>query len=333
MKYILIFLSFFLLVSCFSSQKDIDEAKKELLWNSSVEENTVTDNGAESNSESQKNDMVSQWQNIQIVGLSEEQFLDFDAISDSFLSLWEVEISWKTNVYVEEIKVEFSNPTSNYPDDNYTLQTYSPEEGSFIYRASSRNKVLDYGENNYIFTAISGDAESQTKITLVVPQDDLNSDDASGVETDILGTEDNLLQINFPTASKYGEPIKLWEASFTYSGIKWFEAKKQIFEAPTCEDVTEFLRGRINTWFYWNTCRDIVKDLGIKINVLRLEDEQYIYERHYLDFKHGIYATYELERGSWVDSENIAEKNEELKEREYPSLEVVDDLMKDIVNS
>jgi hypothetical protein len=33
-----------------------------------------------------------------------------------------------------------------------------------------------------------------------------------------------------------------------------------------------------------------------------------------------------------VTSENIGDKNSELKEREFPSLEIVDDLMKDIVN-
>jgi len=93
------------------------------------------------------------------------------------------------------------------------------------------------------------------------------------------------------------------------------------------------LRGRINTWFYWNTCRDITKDLGIYFNVLRLEGEKYIYERHYLDFKHNLYGVYELETGTGVTQDTIAEKNNELKEREFSSLEVVDMLMRDIVTS
>ncbi len=89
----------------------------------------------------------------------------------------------------------------------------------------------------------------------------------------------------------------------------------------------------MTSWYYWNTCRDIVKDYGIKFNVLRLDGEKYIYERHYIDAKHGLYATYELETGTGISKENIAEKNTEFKTREFLSLEVVDDLMKDIVKS
>jgi hypothetical protein len=89
----------------------------------------------------------------------------------------------------------------------------------------------------------------------------------------------------------------------------------------------------MTSWYYWNTCRDIVKDKGIKFNVIRLQGDDYVYERHYIDFVHGFYGVYELETGTGVTSENIADKNNELKLREFPSLDIVDDLIKDIVNT
>ena len=101
----------------------------------------------------------------------------------------------------------------------------------------------------------------------------------------------------------------------------------------SCETLTDYLSERMTSWYYWNTCRDIVKDKGIKFNVIRLQGDDYVYERHYIDFVHGFYGVYELETGTGVTSENIADKNNELKLREFPSLDIVDDLIKDIVNT
>lgn len=312
------------------NQKSL-KIKEDLLWTDSTLIQEVTQSKKEDTVVTNK-EVKEEKKIVQIIPLSEKQFLDFNSIDASEIKTGEVELSWKSHVSVDKIQVIFSNPTSEYPNDDYTLQTYDPKMGEFTYRASSKNKVLDFGENNYIFRAYSGDDVSETKIVLLMEGEDSTSVETS-IETDILGKEDNFVAVEFPTSSKYGEPIKLWEASFTYSGIKGFEVKKEVFSAPTCEWITAFLQDRINTWFYWNTCRDIVKDKGIKFNVLRLEGEKYVYERHYLDFKQGLYGVYELERWSGVTNENIAEKNTELKEQEFPSLEVVDGLMRDIVNS
>ena len=334
MKYILLFVTLFLLASCGNS-KDIETAKKELL-----SPNQTQDTSTQQTNNTAQDEQINEQENddngpvrVQVIPLWENNFLDFDDISNDFLNLWEVEISGNTIWNVESISVKFSNPTSSYPDDNYVLQTYKPEDWRFVYRASSRSQVLDYGENNYIFTAKSWDEISQTKIVLNVPAKDDEIEPAAWVEAELLWYEGNTLQIQFPTSSKYGEPIKRWEASFTYSGIKGFEANKEIIQTPTCDELSDYLKERLSSWYYWNTCRDIVQDFGIKYNVIRLDGEQYIYERHYIDSKHGIYATYELETWTWVTPDNIAEKNEELKEQEFPSIEVVDDLMKDIVNS
>lgn len=307
----------------------VEDLKQEILEPSTSSSESVQEASSDSLA---AQDRAEESSSIQIIALSENQFLDFDSLDIADITDGEIEISGTSNTSVETISVDFSNPSSDYPDDSYTLQTYKPELGEFVYRASSKNKVLDYGVNNYIFTATSGGETSQTKIVIVF-EDENAEPEQSGVETDILGYEENLIAMDFPTSSKYGEPIKLWEASFTYSGIKGLEVNKELFEAPSCDGITEFLTDRLNTWFYWNTCRDIVVDYGIKFNVIRLSGDEYIYERHYLDFRHGLYGVYELETGTGVDTENIAEKNNELKEREFPVIEIVDDLMKDIVNS
>lgn len=327
-KIFFLFLCSIFLVSCGASQEDISDAKQKLLQtNEGQTEQTVSQSSEETQ---EKVIDTPKKKNIQIIPQDDLGLLEFDEILESSLVTGEVKISGTAVSTVEKIQVLYSNPTSSYPDDDYTLQTFKPWDESFRYMASSRHQVLDFGENNYIFRAYSGDTTSETKIVLNVPDE---NEETVGIEKQLIGVEDNTVLIDLPTSSKYGEPMKLWESSFTYTQIKGLEIEKKIFSELACEWVTDFLKSEINTWFYWNTCRDIVKEKGIKFNVIRLDGENYIYERHYLDLVHGFYGIYELEKGTGVTSENIADKNNALKEQDFPSIEVVDDLMKDIVNS
>lgn len=318
-----------ILSSCGQSQNDIDAAKQKLLDESPVEQ-VVDDTPREISTpflENTDNKL------IQIIPQSEDQFLKFNDISESSLTSWEVELSGITTKDVDKIEVLFSNPTSNYPDDDYMLQTFEWGLWSeFKYFAASRHQVLDFWENNYIFRAYAGEDVSETKIVLHVKTEDEQKEE-KWTESQLIGEEWDVVLVNLPTSSKYGEPMRLGEKSFTYTQIKWLEINKESLILLTCEGVTEFLTDRLNSWYYWNTCRDIVKDKGINFNVIRLEGDGYVYERHYLDFIHGFYGIYELERWTGVTSDNIADKNNELKEQEFPSIEVVDGLMRDIVNS
>lgn len=324
-KIILLFTLWFVLSSCGASQNEIDSAKQELLWTSTVEGISLDGEIEKAVEESIIEDSL-----IQIISQDDNNFIVFDTISESSLASGEVIITGTTNISVDSIEVSFTNPTSKYPDDDYVLQAFSSGDESFKYIASSKNKVLDFGQNEYVFAAYSGKEVSRIKIILEVPSDEK---EVTGVESNLIGVEDNLISIDLPTSSKYGEPMKLGEETFTYTQIKGLEINKEILEIVSCETLTEYLSKKMNTWYYWNTCRDIVKDEWIKFNVIRLDGDSYVYERHYIDFKHGFYGTYELETGEWIISENIADKNAELKQRDFPSLEIVDDLMKDIVNS
>lgn len=89
----------------------------------------------------------------------------------------------------------------------------------------------------------------------------------------------------------------------------------------------------MNTWFYWNTCRDTIKDKGISYYVIRLTDkENYVYEKHYVDYEHSLYTTYEVQSGTGVTKDNISDKNTELKEINdtLQNVALVDSLVKTI---
>lgn len=326
-KIILLLSLLFVFASCGTSQNEIESAKQDLLWETVPQviepqeiENTKLVEAVDSLNGP-----------IQIIEIDRNSPLSFDTISEHSLTTGEVIITWNALPDVEKIEVFFTNPTSKYPDDRYMLQAYKSGDATFKYIASSKNQVLDFGQNEYVFRAYSEWKEYETKIILEV--EDESSDEETGTKSNIIGPEENTISINLPTSSKYGDPIMLGESSFTYSQIKGLEVQKEILDIVSCDTLTEYLSERLNVWYYWNTCRDIVKDKWIKFNVIRLDEQEYVYEKHYVDFTHGFYWVYELEAWKGVDSENIKEKNEALKNRDFPSLEIVDDLMKDIVNT
>jgi hypothetical protein len=210
---------------------------------------------------------------------------------------------------------------------------------------------LDFWLNKYIFTAHTKTGESVLELKVLVSVKDDKYIDWKKSEnlkkseetlTDkLIWDENDVIFTELPEWWDFGNVIKLWEKSFTYSDIKWFEVKKDVFEKITCSKneetdtyfVTEFLWDRQKSWYYWNTCRDIIKDEWISFYVTRLDWEDYYYEKHYLDFKHWFYWIYEIEKGQWVDKDNISDKNKELKElnETFTQVEIVDNLFKKII--
>ncbi len=332
-KIILIAISLLFITSCGQSQSDIDAAKEKMRSIDVAEEiKTETSTGATTETPAQEisNEEESSSNSVQIIPQTAEQFLEFSPVDESKLATWEVEISGTTTKKVDKIQVLFSNRGSDFPNDDYVLQTFTPWDKEFRYVASSRNKVLDFGENTYTFRAFSGKEITETRLRVRVTDEIVEE---SWVETQLIGSEDDTVLIDLPTSTAYGEPVKLWEKNFTYSQIKGLEIGKEIFNKPSCGELTEFLQWRISTWFFWNTCRDLVAGKWIFYNVIRLDGDEYVYERHYVDFEHGFYGTYELERGEWVTKDTIAEKNTELKAESYESTKVVDGLLRDIIGS
>jgi len=275
---------------------------------------------------------------IEIIPVSGKSFLQFNSLDENSLKDGELIISGTADPEVDKIVVTFENPTSSFPRDEYTLQTFKKGDKTFKYMASSRFQVLDFGENTYTVQAYEGKEVSETKIIVRLQEGATSmpvelSKDVT-YEDKIVGGEGNSVTLKLPESSTFGTPISTGQNSFTYSNINGFEITKQDVSGVNCSNITATLGARLNTYFYWNTCRDIIKDKGISFYVISLSGDTYTYQKDYIDYVHGFYATYDIETGTGVDKDTIAAKNDELKlnNDRFAKVAVTDDLMKKIVS-
>jgi hypothetical protein len=134
-------------------------------------------------------------------------------------------------------------------------------------------------------------------------------------------------------SAEFWTPTDLWGGKYSYTDLKWLELISDTNPNLECESLTSELSDKIDTWFFWNTCRPISWDEWLSFYVIRLDWDNYIYEKHYYLSYKWIYWVQELEKGTWVDSKNIWEKNKELKEKneDYPILKITDELFKQIL--
>jgi len=345
---ILVFLSL-ILTSCFGDSQEVIDAKKDL-W---IIEKTA-DDLKEDKAWNVINDL-SEDPRISITQISGEPLLKLNPLKYSDFKNWHSKITGTTLWQVDKIKVNFSNENSEYPNDSFVLQKFKSWWNKFQYNANSQFKVLDFGLNKYLFTAYSWDKKSVLELKVLVSLNDdeyldwknKKQDSFKKVEEtktkELIWDENDLVFTELPEWGDFWNVVKLWEKSFTYSDIKWFEVKKEIIKKINCgknEDtgeyfVTEFLQERQNSYYYWNTCRDLIKDKGISFYVIRLDWDKYFYEKHFIDLIHWFYWVYELESWEWVNKDNISEKNKELKEKnkDFTNTEIVDDLFKKIINN
>ncbi len=97
--------------------------------------------------------------------------------------------------------------------------------------------------------------------------------------------------------------------------------------------ITEFLLWKYKTWLYWNTCRPIVQWKWVSFYVIRLTgDDQYKYEKHYLDYENNLHWVQELQSWDGVTKENISAKNQELKNETFDITDISDKLFQEIIN-
>ncbi|QFR38665.1 hypothetical protein A9Q91_00325 [Candidatus Gracilibacteria bacterium 28_42_T64] len=327
--FLILFLS-----SCLGENKEvINDAKQELgIVQKEVEEVEVkkTPDLEIQASEIKDQKIEEKKPKFEIIKLTQDQFLEFDDLSEVDFLSGEIEVTGKTIETVDKIKVNFTNENSDFPDDSYLLTQFKSGDDIFLYRALSRYETLDFGENKYVFFAYSGDKVSKTELIIHVEKEEEKKE----IEGEIVDVEkiDEIVVADLPVSTDSGYPIQIGDNKLTYSGIKGLEISKKGKSDLTCENITEFLQDSLGTWFYWNTCRDIEKDAGLSYFVLRLDGEKYIYEKHYIIFKDLSYGVYELEMGTGVTKDNIAEKNTELKEKnaDYPTLDIVDKLFIDV---
>ncbi len=332
-KLILICLGMFLLTSCGSKttqQVAPEPSQRETVTTPQTPQETLS----WSQDDIEETDIVQEPiapNPVEITPITENQFIEIDRIDESAITTGSIDITGTTLGTVDKIEVFFHNGDSVYPDDRYTLQTFSPGNETFKYVASSKFQVLDFGTNIYVFKAYQGDAFSETEVIIRAKDPDAETVD---FEDTVIGEENSSIDIPLPVSQAFGNPISLGVNSFTYSQINGLEIMKQdnLWEV-TCDNLTESLEKTINTWFYWNTCRDTIKDKGISFYVIRLEwQDAYVYEKHYIDYVHGLHTIYEIETWTGVTKDNIAEKNTQLKEENdtFQTVPLVDSLVKTI---
>ena len=370
-KVIWVLLLTFLLSSCWWDSDEVTRAKQEMWviawWTTNVEDEVVSvEPDSDENDDVEKViEVPTMWDlmnitwdpRIKVTQISGEKLLDLWDLNYDEFKAGHSKISWTALAGVDKIVVSFSNDESDFPSDAFTLQKFKSWDTSFEYNANTKFKVLDFGVNQYRFVAYSGDEKSILELLVVVSKDDKrvleNNGDLSDyneevdepvepAESDVSVSGVDFDESSLPVEAAYGNIVKLWENSFTYSDIKGLEINKDEFWVIGCWKnpntdkfyVTELLGEKQNSWYYWNTCTDIVKDKWISFFVTRLDGWEYVYEKHYLDTNHGLYWVYELTRWEWATSSNLIDTNKELKltNWDYSSLGIVDELFKKVVN-
>lgn len=330
---ILVLLLALILSSCFTSKDDVNKAKQDL-WIIEVDNDSWTNLFNENENEDileevEKEDDVKK---IEITSLTEDQFLELDDLSNKNLTDLELEITWKTIWNVDKIVVTFVNETSNFPVDKYTLKQFKAGDINFLYRAFSKYETLDMWKNVYIFEAYSGEKISKLQLVLNIFKEEEKTSIDPRVEN-IDNTFDDFDITTLPSNSTYWNPVDLWNWSFSYSDIRWLEIKSDINPTLSCETITSVLADKINSWFFWNTCRPIEGDEWVSFFVVRLDWDEYVYEKHYYLSYEWLYWVQELERWTWINTQNIWEKNTELKEKneDFVILKITDELFKEIL--
>lgn len=341
----IIFLSLFLFLSSCGNSSEIQQAKQEILNSNQTQESLSNSWATLQSGTGAQEESLPLGNSVEIRSLWENSYLSFDPLDAASLNSGEVSFRGMAAEGVEKIIVTFENTTSKFPRDQYTLQNFKLGDSKFSYLASSRFQVLDYGTNIYTFTAYKGKEFTQTEIEVFIAAEALPEkvEISPDVQYDdkVLGTENTSIDIKLPSSTTYGNPISTSQTSLTYSNIEGFEIIKEDVSALSCENLSEVLQEKLATWFYWNNCRDFISvkegeaKKALSFYVIRLEGQNYVYEKQYIDLLHWLRASIILEKGSWVDKDTIEAKNTELKERNtlFIQSQITDDLMKKIIVS
>lgn len=309
-------------------QKQIEEAKQEL-WvtdsvddinqntqNPEINENHSWDSQIENNENNEDEKIEPEVQDkievFTIKYLTDNEFIQLDQLQESDLVDGKIEISGKTLVNVDSIRVTFENKDSSYPNDDYTLNQFSAWDDTFLYRAFSQYQVFDYGTNVYQFIAKSWNEESILELTIYNPEEKLDQmENVNTMDIDIS---------SLPTGADYGNPVKVSESSVSYSDISWLEIsaiKDLEFECSNEYILSQTNRLDIGT-IWWNTCRPNENETSISYFVLSVDETgTYKYAKHYVS--NNYYGILELEQAdvskTWNSLETQEAKNNWLKEK------------------
>ena len=333
-------------------QSEIEKAKEEL-WLENNQQSSIEDdidstfeemqNQAEELSDEKEETQTQkpQRETFTVESLTSEQFLEFDEFSDSDLNDMEIELTGKTLWNVDSIRVLYSNDTSNFPDDDYTLGQFEAGDETFLYRAFQQYDVFDYGTNIYTFIAKSGEKESKLQLTIYYPEEvEQEYEETSALESNAT-SEINLDML--PRGSEYGNPVKVSESTVSYSDISWLEISAKKDREFVCEN--DYILSQADALdlgiIWWNTCIPTANKASISFYMLSIKDGVYTYAKHYVSTDY--YWILELESEeieNYDELETIAQKNDWLKQKNlelkkkndtFSVVEVTDTLFTEII--
>lgn len=312
MKKLIILLLPLFLYSCFWDSQEVENAKKELLNNnennkSLVDENIDKDKNLDEIKEETKEETK---ENSYEINYLTDKFLEIKDIKDiSLIKDW-FDINWiVNNPDIDKITVNFENKTSSFPKDNYTLKTFKKWDKTFLYRAYKKYETLDFWTNKYEINWYVWE-NLVSKIEIIVN-----------------------IEKNDTSFNSWAIIPDIWEEKIVFS---WDEENLDIqkiswLDDITCENIDEFLKNNY-TWYYWNTCRSFWENI-FYVNVLSLSWENYNYERLYLDILNNNFAKILIETWTWVSKDNLKDKNDELKTKEFLNLENINNLFKKLTTN
>ncbi len=339
MKKWIIFLFPILLFSCFGESKEIQDAKQGLLWDTQKQETFSGNTSSEIPSDISSLDIPKDQVEVSTYSISylTDKFIDIEPIVNIETITDTLDIKWiVNNPDIDKIVVSFTNTTSKFPSDTYTLQTFKKGDKTFLYRAYKKYQVLDFWKNIYTIDAyvwenLISKLELEVQIISNTQKSLSWSWQISEYIPKSIWDENNTVFLNLPVnEATYWNPIMTGESSFTYSNISWFEVEKSSETLElTCENIGDFLKQNYS-WYYWNTCRPIYQD-SFSLNVLSLTGEKYQYEKHYIDKKYWFHAIFILEEWTWLSKDDLASKNQELKEKTFETTTITDTLFKDML--
>ncbi len=314
MKKISLLIIMILLSSCslFSKDKedDVTKAKEELLGTQSI--NNVPNPADVKSWDMYLNENIEEdVKSVEPTAIATplttwNQLIEIEDLSNKDFYAWEFYINWKTLWVVDKIEVSFSNETSSYPVDLFKLKQYKVWDKNFKYMASSNFKTLDFWLNTYIFTAYSWDSTYKIKVEINIPEKEVKNP---------VNTEEAKLRND--------------TASITdIKNLKVIEDENVADITCNSDSLTKYLVENLG-FSYWNSCLPIKKDKSIGFYVLRLEWDNYYYEKHYIDYDKKLHWTLLLETWTWVTKTNIKVKNYELKETSFDETLKADRFFKD----
>jgi hypothetical protein len=328
------------ITSCLWDWQDIIDAKVDLgLIEAPIIENKEDEDGQDDIIENlwdlnpESKIIITQISGTKILELNELKYENFKKGNEV--------ISWITLWNVDKIIVDFSNDDSDFPNDSFQLKKFEAWAKDFKYNANSKFQVLDFWLNIYLITAYYGTKKSELEIRVLISKDKIINNDKLINNYKLIWKESNIVFKELPKWWSLWNVIKLWDNSFTYSDIKWLKINKKVFEKVDCSKdelndkylLTYFLENTQNSYYYWNTCRDLIKWKWISFYLIKLEWEEYFYEKHYIDLVNWLYWIYQLEKWIWINKDSISKKNKELREENstFKKVEIVDNLFKQII--